>query len=374
MLAGVAWPFPIIFTGGVVPGLWRPIVGIDAFDLKEDEIDITPWLPLLCDGKAHNFTIRVSGLNDDGGNGTATLSETTLPYWWVVGKVFLWLDKEGHVTTGDGPHRSTPEPNFQVASNIHKYANGSNETLIYQVHAQRSLSFHSTLELSTGKEPAFWSQNLTYSNDGNFTEAGYIVTNTQHTAGYEVSSSGYARQFSYPLYAYSTEAFEADNITLFANVRRGKDVNTVGQPVFPTGLETFSCADAVHSQYGSFEGASMSTSQEGTASFTENTTTLLATGFGSTTQDMDFAGIRLHSQPGQYGGFPGIAGSEELFKRHVEAVNTSIVVDKETLVNRPIGHFHGHAPGNDFGAVLAGTPGRGGRFRSSGALNARRMV
>lgn len=41
MLAGVAWPFPTIFTGGVVPGLWRPIVGIEAFDLKEYEVDIT---------------------------------------------------------------------------------------------------------------------------------------------------------------------------------------------------------------------------------------------------------------------------------------------------------------------------------------------
>lgn len=85
-LAGVAWPFPIIFTGGVVPGLWRPIVGIDAFDLKEDEIDITPWLPLLCDGNDHNFTIRISGLNDYA-NGTAALSEATGSYWLVTGKV-----------------------------------------------------------------------------------------------------------------------------------------------------------------------------------------------------------------------------------------------------------------------------------------------
>ena len=45
ILAGVSWPFPIIFTGGIVPGLWRPIVGIDAFDLKEDEIDITVYVP-----------------------------------------------------------------------------------------------------------------------------------------------------------------------------------------------------------------------------------------------------------------------------------------------------------------------------------------
>ena len=33
-LAGVSWPFPVVFTGGIVPGFWRPIVGIDAFDLR----------------------------------------------------------------------------------------------------------------------------------------------------------------------------------------------------------------------------------------------------------------------------------------------------------------------------------------------------
>jgi hypothetical protein len=73
-LAGVQWPFCVIFTDGVVPGLWSPIVGIDAFDLKEYEIDITPWLPVLCDGIRHTFAIEVSGLSDNGGN-TATISE-----------------------------------------------------------------------------------------------------------------------------------------------------------------------------------------------------------------------------------------------------------------------------------------------------------
>jgi len=87
MLAGVAWPFPVIFTGGVVPGLWRPIVGIDAFDLKEDEIDITPWLPLLCDGHSHNFSMRVLGLDHDAENSTASLSEIKNSYWLVTGKV-----------------------------------------------------------------------------------------------------------------------------------------------------------------------------------------------------------------------------------------------------------------------------------------------
>lgn len=86
MLAGVAWPFPIIFTGGVVPGLWRPIVGIDAFDLREDEVDVSPWLPLLCDGNSHSFEIRVAGISDDGkGHGQIT---NEIGNYWVRTSVF----------------------------------------------------------------------------------------------------------------------------------------------------------------------------------------------------------------------------------------------------------------------------------------------
>lgn len=86
-LAGVVWPFPVIFTGGVVPGFWRPIVGIDAYDLREDEIDISPWLPLLCDNQAHNFTLVVSGLAPDTTNITSTLSERVNTYWVIDAKV-----------------------------------------------------------------------------------------------------------------------------------------------------------------------------------------------------------------------------------------------------------------------------------------------
>ncbi len=63
-----------------MPGLWRPIVGIDAFDLREDEIDITPWLPTLCDGASHTFQIRVAGIDDDG-QGHGTITDTVGSYW-----------------------------------------------------------------------------------------------------------------------------------------------------------------------------------------------------------------------------------------------------------------------------------------------------
>ncbi|KAK3075266.1 hypothetical protein LTR53_001544 [Teratosphaeriaceae sp. CCFEE 6253] len=258
-LAGVAWPFPIIFTGGSCQvstdrqegpacGLWRPLVGIDAFDLAEDEIDITPWLPLLCDGRSHNFTIRVSGL-DDNGNGTATLSETTDNYWLATGKIFLWLDQAGHITTGEAPFAVTPPPAVQVSSSVGTTSNGSNSSLHYAVSAQRTLSVESTLHLSHGSQKAYWRQTLSFSNYGNFTDGGNVEVNTQQTTGYAVSSSGYARHYSYPLYAYSDYATVGDNISYAATVHRGKDVQNVGQAVFPTGLESFAAAAEVQGNW-----------------------------------------------------------------------------------------------------------------------------
>ncbi|OQO02997.1 hypothetical protein B0A48_11281 [Cryoendolithus antarcticus] len=356
ILAGVAWPFPIIFTGGVVPGLWRPVVGIDAFDLKEDEIDITPWLPLLCDGNAHNFTIRVSGLNDSG-NGTATLSETTDSYWLITGKVFVWLDKPGHITTGTLPSKVQPAPSFQVSSSVGTVGNGTNSTLTYSVQAQRSLLFQSTINASRGRKIASWRQSLTFSNTGVYTDGANTQVNTQQTTGYDVSSSGYAKHFSYPLYAFSSYTTQADNFTIQATIDRGKDVQTLGQGVFPSGLESFSASNAVHSIIPTFQGASLSTTQNGNATYIANTTSSTSSSFGITEQDMTFFGITADSGAGPYG-FPAISGSRELFERHVLAVNGTVVADTETLVGSPVGHQHG-GPGSGRGFALSGLPGRG---------------
>ena len=93
-LAGVSWPFPIVFTGGISPGLWVPIVGIDVYDLPSFEIDISPWLGILCDGKSHKFQLRVVGYDSETGLGTVGSN------WWVTGSVFVWADEKGHQTIG----------------------------------------------------------------------------------------------------------------------------------------------------------------------------------------------------------------------------------------------------------------------------------
>jgi hypothetical protein len=93
-LAGVSWPFPIVFTGGLSPGFWAPIVGIDTYDVPSFEIDVTPFLPVLCDGKPHAFELKVVGYD------SKTTLGTTAENWWVTASVFIWLDKDSDETRG----------------------------------------------------------------------------------------------------------------------------------------------------------------------------------------------------------------------------------------------------------------------------------
>ncbi|WCJ19940.1 Peptide-N4-(N-acetyl-beta-glucosaminyl)asparagine amidase A protein [Euphorbia peplus] len=72
-------PFPVIFTGGINPLFWEPVVAIGAFDLPTYDLDITPFLGLLLDGKDHEIGLGVT----DG-----------IYYWLVDANLHLWLDHE----------------------------------------------------------------------------------------------------------------------------------------------------------------------------------------------------------------------------------------------------------------------------------------
>lgn len=338
MLAGVAWPFPVIFTGGVVPGLWRPIVGIDALDLREDEIDITPWLPLLCDGESHNFTVKVSGLSQDQ-NGNAILSETVGSYWLVTGKVFIWLDASNYTTTGTLPVKVVDTSSFQATSSVGTSNNGTNETLTYEVTAQRHLSISSTVRTSQGIKQANWQQSLSFANYGNLTDAGNVQINQQNTDGTSRSSEGYGLRFSYPLWAYTSYSTFKDNYTIAASINRGKQMQAMGKSVFPTGLESFASVKGLETQMSSYQGADLSTTQNGSATYIANSTSATAFSFGTTAQDMLFSGLEIiHFDNATT--LPAITGSKELFHRYAMAVNGTVVEDEESLVDTPVLHTH----------------------------------
>ena len=335
-LAGVSWPFPIIFTGGIVPGFWRPIVGIDAFDLRQHEIDVTPWLPLLCDGRSHIFEIRVAGLNDDGA-GHATLSETVGSYWVVTGTIFLFLGAAGSITTGSELSIDAPAPEIHVASSLTTNSTGANETLDYMTTVSRSLSISSTIKTSNGSSPAKWTQLLSYSNYNALTAQGFTQYTSQNTSGTDTSSSTYTNTYAYPITVDSSFSVSpAGNVGINGTISHGLTFNVFGPSVFPSGIQSFNVTTPstispfgpqpqtlqLPASFPSFSGALLSTTQAGSASYLSAGNASYS--FGTTTQDFDFKGAELNDPTATY----------ELYHRHVTAVNSTVTADEQTLAGQ----------------------------------------
>src|SRR6266705_1777272 len=84
-LAGVVWPFPYVFTGGVNPYLWRSIPAVDAFNEPAYLVDLTPFVGTMADGKPHTIGFEIVN------NGV---------YWQVDGNLLIDRDPVLQTTSG----------------------------------------------------------------------------------------------------------------------------------------------------------------------------------------------------------------------------------------------------------------------------------
>ncbi|NEA65250.1 peptide-N4-asparagine amidase [Streptomyces sp. SID12488] len=88
-LAGIAAPFPTVWTGGWSnPFLWYVVPGPRAFDIKPIEYDLTPFAGLLNDGRPHDVEVSVVGVPE----GQAG--------WSTPVNVLVWQDAERARVTG----------------------------------------------------------------------------------------------------------------------------------------------------------------------------------------------------------------------------------------------------------------------------------
>lgn len=86
MNAGYAFPYPVIFSGAIVPSAWRPMIAYGAYDQPTYHIDITPLLP-LCAGRAAEFALNVKG---QGGGEERNIYGN----WFISGNVKVWASDE----------------------------------------------------------------------------------------------------------------------------------------------------------------------------------------------------------------------------------------------------------------------------------------
>jgi Peptide N-acetyl-beta-D-glucosaminyl asparaginase amidase A len=100
--AGVVWPYPYVYTGGVNPLVWRPLTGIHTLDIPSYRIDLTPFAGLLSGGGPHTISLYV--VNNNGywlAGGALLLTTGGQPVSGSVAADTLSFPTSSTVTTAD---------------------------------------------------------------------------------------------------------------------------------------------------------------------------------------------------------------------------------------------------------------------------------
>jgi hypothetical protein len=98
--AGVVWPYPYVYTGGVNPLIWRPLTGIHTLDIPSYRLDLTPFAGKL--GGTHTISLTVA--NNAGywlAGGTLLLTTDRYPTTGQVTSDTLGFPTQSTVTTQD---------------------------------------------------------------------------------------------------------------------------------------------------------------------------------------------------------------------------------------------------------------------------------
>lgn len=127
--AGSEVPFPVIFTGGINPLFWEPVVAIGAFNLPSYDFDLTPFLGLLVDGKSHQIGIGVT---------------SGISFWLVDANLHLWLDHVWPKVVANSVVYSSPSLSIRRREQF-KLLDG-----LFQIKAKRSSKFSGWVFSSAG--------------------------------------------------------------------------------------------------------------------------------------------------------------------------------------------------------------------------------
>lgn len=206
-VVGAVWPFTVIYTGGVNPLLWRPVTGIGSFDLPSYDIEVTPFLGDLLDGKSHEVGFSVTnGLN----------------VWYIDANLHLWLDSKSPKTTGKVEKYSNVPPVVSLVSNF-KGLNG-----MFLTEVNRSISSSGWVLSSRGNITTQFIQDFTYNNSMVIGKEGDLQTVNQ-TIHFNDQVSGAQTIKSlklFSLYLYTDSLNQGNGSSLeVSNVTLGFDEN-----------------------------------------------------------------------------------------------------------------------------------------------------
>ncbi|KAL0071407.1 hypothetical protein AAF712_001264 [Marasmius tenuissimus] len=192
-VAGVVFPYAVIFTGGIAPPLWRPISAYGALDLPTYFLDVTPFVPILTDGSPHNFTIDVI---------SAESNQTINQNWFVSGNLQVITDhSSSDPTTGNITlYEVGMLPETTTTGTVREVGD-----LDVTVVATRSVRIEADVVSGSGEiNHVVFTQRLSYSNTQDYKQNATVQRVQQNTTG-EVTSTHngvvtVSDTFSYPFF------------------------------------------------------------------------------------------------------------------------------------------------------------------------------
>jgi len=123
-LAGAAPAYPGIYTGAGGPGLWEPIPAPRAWNLRPYDLDLTPFVGLLTDGRAHKFEIGILDMTLAAGD-----------FWQTAANLQVWTAHSHGRTRGHLLSVSAP------AAPAHVIGDPTGQAVPYQDTASHTLTF-----------------------------------------------------------------------------------------------------------------------------------------------------------------------------------------------------------------------------------------
>lgn len=160
MPAGIAPIYPWIYTGGMNPGLWAPIPGIQTLNFKPYRVDLTPFASVLSSNPSP--TIQVAAVN-------------SFSWFTGAGDLLLFLDPKQSTVTGAVTTNTLKVPTYSTASNI-IYGQGTGiggqgvaGTGTTRVTASANYVIDGYVNTSSGKVSTAVSDNMQFSNTSSMT-------------------------------------------------------------------------------------------------------------------------------------------------------------------------------------------------------------
>jgi hypothetical protein len=204
--AGVAPVYPWIFTGGVDPGLWVPIPGVQTLNFTPYRVNLTPFAGVLSNGQPHTVSLSVYNANN---------------YFSATASLLLYLDPTTPQITGAVTENTLTTPSPVVTENINVQSTSTKGTV--DVDSNRSFKISGYIQTSQGQITTAVSQAVNFSSKQffninsseyvqNIYQGSSLTSQTRTSSGTSVggASSTSTQAFNFPLTLDIHEVFLSD--------------------------------------------------------------------------------------------------------------------------------------------------------------------